>query len=688
MSLIPFDLKKVFTCAVELGAAVDEEKNAQLPDEPQAVEEWLEWWRDPQDSHGLRESVNASQRTETAMRRLLTVLNPREAAFPRDWSDSIDLADASASARQALRTLGFALADLRGEPTFHKRGMDLLGAGTGNLWDGMAPADREAVRHHLPMTHRLWGWPADPSGDPEPFHGLTASLSDHRIVIPEWRTVTTDHLDAQQKTIRAGNFKIDDLRLANGKQFPIFRMDCKPSTLSVPSICPGAEPKLPVELRPDGDMLSEIEARFRELCLIGEEETIHWVGRQATPATHCTCDLLPSAAGSGTNPSRRRTLRQLRIAIGELIRFVQKRYEQKLTPEELIRLDRLGENVAGLTRAAGMTLPVIPPASGDEPLRPYGPASVPLWVTEHGNFPSPRGGRLWESEWRAIRLAVEVQLTEMDAEILTCHTLVNRGLDTRQVPLAAPANTPTPLREAYEAIARALFDAAELRRSPPTSQPMFEELARGLSAAWRTATDCYAQAEIPLQTVADSQGHCAHQAALDAVRGVNDACGHVMLGNVPFHRATAHVRSVPDFDLSALSQAMRRQTSRAVLEFQRHETEGLSKPDSSTGGKDRHEEKPTNGTVKDARIWLDGNPYRLTLQLREFLSFLISNPGVSVEGARRQMGWTDDPHVHKRINDLNNKLAQAMGKAPRKLHVWVEESCVRWEWKSSQNHRR
>jgi hypothetical protein len=90
---------------------------------------------------------------------------------------------------------------------------------------------------------------------------------------------------------------------------------------------------------------------------------------------------------------------------------------------------------------------------------------------------------------------------------------------------------------------------------------------------------------------------------------------------------------------------------------------------------------PTDGTISEGRIWLDGHAYRLTEQLRTFLGFILRHPDAPLERARTHMGWTDNPHVHKRINDLNNKLADELAKAPRRLRVWVDDSCVCWEWR-------
>jgi hypothetical protein len=143
-------------------------------------------------------------------------------------------------------------------------------------------------------------------------------------------------------------------------------------------------------------------------------------------------------------------------------------------------------------------------------------------------------------------------------------------LDTREVPLEAPPGTPSPLREAYEAVAHALFDASGMRCHPPTSRLMFEDLAYRLDAAFRTARDRHATAELLLQAVAGDEGECSHQEALNAICRVNDAVGHVMLNIVPFDQATAHLQAVPAFDLAELLRSMRRQTSRAALQVHQH----------------------------------------------------------------------------------------------------------------------
>jgi hypothetical protein len=154
----------------------------------------------------------------------------------------------------------------------------------------------------------------------------------------------------------------------------------------------------------------------------------------------------------------------------------------------------------------------------------------------------------------------------VDAEMPQRAT-TDSGLDTREVSLEAPAGTPPPLREVYEAIAQALFDASEMRRCPPTARGVFEDQARSLSRAWRASWKKYTLVELQLQAEAESGG-CAHQGALNAICRVNDACGHVMRGSVPFDQVTEHLQSVPTLNVAKLLRAMRRQTSRAALRIQ------------------------------------------------------------------------------------------------------------------------
>jgi hypothetical protein len=108
------------------------------------------------------------------------------------------------------------------------------------------------------------------------------------------RVISWQEWDAHQRSpaFQEANWQIDMIRLAHGRTFPICRRDGMPSSRALPSICPKAEPKPPVELRPDGEMMAILENCYRSLHLIGDDQSLHWVGRQRTHETTCTCDLM------------------------------------------------------------------------------------------------------------------------------------------------------------------------------------------------------------------------------------------------------------------------------------------------------------------------------------------------------------------------------------------------------------
>lgn len=70
---------------------------------------------------------------------------------------------------------------------------------------------------------------------------------------------------------------------AHGNRFEIWSTDCKAVPGAVPTICPQADRKPRLEWLPD------IERRFRELKLVGDGETIHWVGSQSKVEYVCGC---------------------------------------------------------------------------------------------------------------------------------------------------------------------------------------------------------------------------------------------------------------------------------------------------------------------------------------------------------------------------------------------------------------
>lgn len=442
-----------------------------------------------------------------------------------------------------------------------------------------------AERYALPWTY-------GPILDPDPRPPLTLPFNRWRVTRPTVdlftasvialdllladpdpegrRLISWQEMDAWQRSpaFQNANHLLDFISLANGRRFPIHRADCTPSMRPLPSICPKADPKPPVGLRPDGEMLAVIEARYRSLCLIGDDQSLRWIGRQEKPETTCTCNL--TARPDVPRSAEWQNLRQLRQAVVALVQLlyswsVGRHQARQLrqagammseqTAPDFQPVDRLEQHIAEAAAAAGVALP-------------DGVSVIPEWVRDPDGLPQSEEWARWESEWRAVRVGVEARLAALDPRPLPCQAPTVPQVDTREVPLTAPGGTPSPLQEAFDAVAEALFEAAQMRRCPPTGRPLFEEEARRLSAAFNAGRERYAAAELLLQAATEDSGTCAHQEALNAVCRVNDACGHVMLGVVPFHRATAHILAVPAFDLAALLGSMRRQTSRAAVQLQ------------------------------------------------------------------------------------------------------------------------
>jgi hypothetical protein len=110
------------------------------------------------------------------------------------WAQEVALADASPSARQALLTIGLALADLRGDEEYFELGRKYLSSGAWNLWDGMSKTDRAEVQYLLSHTKRIWGWPSGDRKEPGRFNGLVSTFADHRIFDSDWRSNSTASL--------------------------------------------------------------------------------------------------------------------------------------------------------------------------------------------------------------------------------------------------------------------------------------------------------------------------------------------------------------------------------------------------------------------------------------------------------------------------------------------------------------
>jgi hypothetical protein len=65
------------------------------------------------------------------------------------------------------------------------------------------------------------------------------------------RVVSWQEMDAYQRSpaFQQANWQIESIIMAQGRHFSVYRRDGKPSTKALPSICPKAEPKLPIRSR-------------------------------------------------------------------------------------------------------------------------------------------------------------------------------------------------------------------------------------------------------------------------------------------------------------------------------------------------------------------------------------------------------------------------------------------------------
>ncbi len=546
---IRLDLAEVFRRAIELEAAIaaQEARGESAGGAGQGVEA------------GFLEYLDADPAVDAAAERLLCGVNPRLVSVS-DWARQIDFLDATADAREALGTLGLAAADIRGD--FASRGRELLAGGARHLWVGMTPDDREVTRKRIPPAVTTWGWPWDPASAPTTYDGPRATLADPRVIDPQWRTRGREYLGRFQSALSGMNFMVDSVTLPGGRRFDIYRDDVKPSRASLPSVCPRAEPRPPEELRPPGVLLADLEVRFRDLGLVGRDESIHWVGRQRVREGWCTCELAP-AEFAGPRPPEWWGLRDLRTTIVAMTALIGRYAEagragMVLRDGDLSTFDHLAERVYGLAQAAELPLP---PAGAGGGGRVRGLTSLPV-VERPGGVTLVEGEvDRWMATWRGVRIGVEARLAHFDPTPDADRS--SDGLDTRDYPLDAPAGTPSPLREAFDAVAGALFDTAVFRRETPAGGLGFRDLAKGLTARVHTAERCYAEAELLLQAAADADG-CAHRDGLAVIRRVHDAVGHVILGSVPDYMAAAHIRQVPAPDVRGLLRRMREQVSRAV----------------------------------------------------------------------------------------------------------------------------
>ena len=168
--------------------------------------------------------------------------------------------------------------------------------------------------------------------------------------------------------------------------------------------------------------------------------------------------------------------------------------------------------------------------------------------------------------------------------------------DSRKLSKEAPTGTPSPLREAYEAVAEAVFHAWEARYLPNDNRFVFEDaIAVPLSNAWRSARRMIAENKIWLR----SQAPVAFdhfQKALDEVAQINDACGHVMLGAASA-KPTVYLAAQRPFNSYVLMDGMENATCNAVHRLSQGQAAKPDQPDGNGAvGSPAQTQRPTEWT--------------------------------------------------------------------------------------------
>jgi hypothetical protein len=85
------------------------------------------------------------------------------------------------------------------------------------------------------------------------------------------------------EAVAHNQYLIDYLKIGIDVWQPISRADCLIVDGERPTLCPDADPVMPV------DFLPEVEVRFRELGLLKGGQTIHWVGVKTHTRNRCRC---------------------------------------------------------------------------------------------------------------------------------------------------------------------------------------------------------------------------------------------------------------------------------------------------------------------------------------------------------------------------------------------------------------
>jgi hypothetical protein len=180
---------------------------------------------------------------------------------------------------------------------------------------------RQVNREHAPIASNVEGEDVNLSRSQETSESaITPSKADqfarfleldHLVKSPEKHHVPLEVIQEYQSlSTKFGVFRVDGIFVGPfdptrmPRTVPIENTSCLPIRGANPLICPRSKPRLPVEA------LAGVEKRFRSLRLVGRDQTVLWVGQQASPETvcmfrqECSCfpDEISSEANAKANP--------------------------------------------------------------------------------------------------------------------------------------------------------------------------------------------------------------------------------------------------------------------------------------------------------------------------------------------------------------------------------------------------
>lgn len=249
-------------------------------------------WRDSPDTE-----PRPADGIESAIQDVLRAIMPSGVTESRDCPDiaesELDLEHRAALLDLRERMIGpfSAASELANESAGRVKMLHFLEGVIRGIGDGPDSPPFRQPRHDA--------IPTEPPFNPEQFarflelHALATSSERHRVPLATLN-------EYQQLLTRFGVCKVDGVfvgppdptRVPNA--VPIANTDCMPIPGTKPLVCPRSAPKLPGELMP------RVEERFRSLRLIGSDQTVLWVGRQARPETLCMfregCSCFPEHA--------------------------------------------------------------------------------------------------------------------------------------------------------------------------------------------------------------------------------------------------------------------------------------------------------------------------------------------------------------------------------------------------------